>query len=152
MSETKEKKKKGINPLMIVIILLVLVIVGLASYFLFLKKAPASTAYIPTPVVEASWSAGDFLVNLVDTDTERYLKTTIYLTYDSTDKTLGTDLETDKSGIRDAIISVIRSKKSSDVSTNNGTDVLKADIIKRVNAFLGGNKIIHVYYNDLIIE
>jgi flagellar protein FliL len=151
MSETAAKKKKGLNPMMLIIIVLVLIIVGLAAYFLFLKKAPSQGPYVPQPIVTTSWSAGDFLVNLADTDQDKYLKTTIYLTYDSTDKTLSTDMDGEKYAVRDTIIGVIRSKKSTDI-TGKGIDLLRQDIIKKVNAYLGGNKIINVYYNDILIQ
>jgi flagellar FliL protein len=152
MSEnTEKKKKKGINPLLIIIIVLVLAIVGLAAYFLVFNKTSQQGPYVPKPIVQTSWSAGDFLVNLADTDQDKYLKTTIYLTYDETDKTLGTDMDAEKYAIRDSIIAVIRSKKSSELN-DKGIDLLRQDIIKKVNAYLGGNKIISVYYNDILIQ
>lgn len=150
--EKKEKKKKGLNPLIIVIVVLLLAVVGLAAYFLVLKKAPTPGPYVPVAIVETSWSAGDFLVNLADKDTDRYLKATIVLTYDETDKTLGTDMDGKKYAIRDTIISVIRSKLSTDIATPKGADILKSDIVKGVNRFLGGSKIINVYYNDVLIQ
>lgn len=148
----KKEKKKGLNPLMLVIIVLVLVIVGLAAYFLVLKKPPATGPYVPVQIVEASWSAGDFVVNLADSDTDKYLKTTIMLTYDSTDKTLATDLDAKKDQIRDNIIVVVRSKNSGDLRTSAGIDELKKDIVKKVNTVLGGAKIINVYTPDFLIE
>lgn len=150
MSEAKEKKKKGINPLVIIIVLLVLVIVGLAAYFLFLKKTPVSN--VPKPIIQASWSTDEFLVNLADKDTERYLKTNITLTYDSADSELPKKLDDQKYAVRDAIISVIRTKTMADLQTPDGMDILKTQIIKRVNAVLGGDKIINAYYYDVLIQ
>lgn len=152
MSEEKKEKKKGMNPLMLVIVFLVIAIVGLAAYFLVIKKPAATGAYVPIQIVEASWSAGDFVVNLADSDTDKYLKTTIMLTYDSTDKTLSTDLDAKKDSIRDKIIGVVRSKNSADLRTSAGIDELKKDIVKNVNTILGAAKIINVYTPDFLIE
>lgn len=150
MSETKSKK--GINPLMIVIVVLVLVIVGLAAYFLVFKKASNNGPYVPQPVVEAQWSTGEFIVNLADTDTDRYLKTTMVLTYDSNDKTLPASFDDHKDGIRDAIIRVMSERKSIDIKTNAGKDMLNTDIAKKVNGILGADKVIGVQYTDFLIQ
>lgn len=160
MSEAKEKgKKKGLNPLIIVIAVLVLVIVGLAAYFLVFKKPATQVAspYVATQVVqqkvtEASWSAGDFIVNLANTDTDRYLKTTVVLTYDSTDKTLSTTLDDQKNVIRDSIIEITRARKTTDINTSKGMDMLKQAIIKKVDSDLGGTKIINVYFSDFLVQ
>lgn len=163
MSEAKEKtKKKGLNPLIIVIAVLVLVIVGLAAYFLVIKKpaAQAASPYVATPYVatqvqriaEASWSAGDFIVNLANTDTDRYLKTTVVLTYDSRDTTLSKTMDDEKYAIRDSIIGVIRAMKSTDISTGKGLDILKTDLVKKVNGYLGSNRIINAYLSDVLIQ
>lgn len=163
MSEAKEKvKKKGLNPLIIVIAGLVLVIIGLAAYFLVIKKPATQTVspYVATQnsttqaqkVAEASWSAGDFLVNLANTDADRYMKSTIVLTYDSKDTAISKTMDDQKYAIRDAVIEVIRTKKSTDISTAKGIDILKTDIVKKVNGYLGSSKIINAYFSDVLIQ
>lgn len=150
MSEAKAEKNKK-NPLVLIIIVLVLVIIALGAYFMFMKKSEQNKPYVPQPIVEASWTTDEFLVNLADTDSERYLKATIVLTYDSADKTAADDLTKKKDAVRDSIISVLRAQKSTDISSK-GTDELKTLIIKKVDSVLGGNKIINVYYDEFLIQ
>jgi flagellar protein FliL len=154
MSEEKIKKKNSINPLMLIIVILLLIIVGLGAYFVFMKSKPVANGnvvVVQKQIVEAVWSADEFLVNLADKDAERYLKSTIKLTYDSADTKAAAELDANKDAIRDAIISVIRYKKSTDLA-GGGTDILKTEIIKKVNKLLGADKILKVYYYDFLIQ
>jgi flagellar basal body-associated protein FliL len=156
MSEEKAgKKKKGINPLLLIIVVLLLAIVGLGAYYIFVKSKPApatqTVIVVQKPIVEATWSADEFLVNLADTNVDKYLKTTIKLTYDSSDSKLSGELDSNKDAIRDAIISVLRAKKAADL-TGAGLDVLKSEIIRKVNKILGSDRILKVYYYDFLIQ
>ena len=152
MGEEKGKKKKGLNPLILVIIVLVLAVVGMAAYFLVFKQASTPGPYVPTQVVEAKWATDEFLVNLADKDIDRYLKTTIVLGYDSVDTVLVTELTNQEDVIRDAIIRVLMTKTKIELQDMVGIDKLKVEIIKKVNAVLGGNKIISVYFNQFVIQ
>jgi flagellar protein FliL len=154
VSEVKPKTKRSINPLQLIIVALLLIIVALGAYFVIMKNKPVvsrTIIVVQKPIVEASWSADDFLVNLADQNVDKYLKTTIKLTYDSADTKMAAKLDADKDEIRDAIISVIRSKKSTELN-GAGTDILKADIVKRVNKLLGGSGIMKVNYYEFLIQ
>jgi flagellar protein FliL len=151
MGEEKGKKKKGLNPLILVIIVLVLAVVGMAAYFLVFKQTSTPGPYVPAEVVEAKWATDEFLVNLADKDVDRYLKTTVVLGYDSTDTVLATELTDQEDVIRDAVIRVLMTKKKTELD-NAGIDKLKVELIKKVNAVLGGNKIISVYFNQFVIQ
>lgn len=151
MGEAKAKKKKGLNPLVLVIIVLILAIVGMAVYFLFIKQASTPGPYVPPEIVEAKWTTDEFLVNLADTDIDRYAKVSVVLGYDSTDTALAEELTTDSDEIRDAVIKVLMSKKKSELN-DVGMDKLKVDLIKKINAVVGGNKIISVYFTQFVIQ
>lgn len=162
MSEAKDnvKKKKGLNPLIIVIVVLVLVIIGLAAYFLVLKKPAANTTQVATPyqsvpvqeVKKTVWSAGDFLVNLGDTDADKYLKATINLAYDASDKKIGATLEEEKTSVQDLIIGIVMSKRSTDLKSADGMEKLKTEIVKKLNKEMGVTTIMTVYFSQYIIE
>ena len=83
---------------------------------------------------------------------DRYLKTTIVLGYDSADTVLVTELTDQEDVIRDAVIRVLMTKKKAELQDTVGIDKLKVEIVKKVNAVLGGNKIINVYFNQFVIQ
>ena len=154
MSEAKINKiknKANGNFFKIVIIVILMVIAGFAGYFVFIKYKPAKVTTIISvakTIEEASFSEDEFTVNLADGS---IMRTKIVLNYDKVNTKLGLELDSNNA-VRDAIISVIRSKKSTDLATTKDTDNLKGDIIKKVNGVLATGKIINVYYHDILIQ
>jgi len=149
-------KPKGGNSLKIVIIvLLVLVVVGGAAFggMYFAGKKGASAATTKAKVVEVNeitYSLDEFLVNLMDEDGRRYLKAKVFIGYED-NKDLTTELDTKKPIIRDAVISSLRSKKTTDFSAT-GIDTIKNELIARINPTLTKGKIFHIYFNDILVQ
>lgn len=155
VSELKEKKKmnKIVKILLIVIAQIILVvIVFCVIYFVVLKNSPAKLfkAKAKPPIVLA-FNSNSFLVNLADTNAKVYLKISVVLSYDSLNKKLATELDDNKSIVKDSIIGIIKAKKSTEINTA-GIEVLKTQILKGVNADLKEGKVINVYYDDILVQ
>ena len=155
MSKEKGEAKGGKTLLIVAIVLLVVVVVGMGSFVtvMLLGNKSSSKTSKTTAVSNKSaytYSLGDFVVNLGDTDQKRYLKVTIQVGYDSTK--MAAELKTTDPTLKDSIISVLRSKKSSDLNTKAGTDQLKKQLIDSMNPFLTTGKISYVYFTDFLIE
>lgn len=106
-------------------------------------------SYLQQVVSAKTFGLDEFLVNLADEDGKRYLKVKVFLGYDN--KKLDTELEEKKPILRDAVISVLRSKKSTDISAK-GIDNIKIEIIQRINATLEKGQLNNVYFNDLLVQ
>lgn len=171
MAEKKEKenlkeKGKGSGALfrIVLIVLLVLIVgsLGFVGYMLASKKTPVvinnttTVAAVNNTTSNASpytYALDEFLVNLSDDGGKRYLKIKLSLGYD-TKKKKNMDKEfADKTDLlRDKIISVLRSKKSTDIDTQAGIDNLKKEIIEKVNPIFESGKVNSVYINDILVQ
>lgn len=91
----------------------------------------------------------DFLVNLADTDSKRYLKTKIFIGYDNSK--MASELSSNKAVIRDAINSVLRTKKASDI-TPKGVEDLKKEILDRISPIFQNGKPNNIYFYDILVQ
>lgn len=87
-----------------------------------------------------------FVVNLADQG--HYLRTTITLEY--TDSALAKELSQREYRVRDAIISVLRTKQVSDLQPSS-TDKIREELITAINNVLQG-KITGLYFDEFIIQ
>lgn len=176
--ENKKEKKGGSKIKIILIAVIATLVVGAGGYFgytMFLKdKVQTTKAGVKTnqqvvaqqtqqqagatgqqvslvqPVVSAkTFGLDEFLVNLADEDGKRYLKVKVFLGYDN--KKLDTELEEKKPILRDAIISVLRTKKAADI-TPKGVESVKIEIIQRINSILEKGQLNNVYINDILVQ
>lgn len=160
----KKEKDKGLQ--IIIIILLVLILVfGLAfgGYFLFIKKdsdtasentinskAQNSAASEVSPY---TYSLDEFLVNLADEGGRRFFKVKLYIGYTARDeKKIAKELEDKKPILRDAINSVLRSKKSTDITSQKSVDDLKKEIINRINPYFQYGTVNNIYFYDILVQ
>ena len=124
---------------------------------------------------------GDFVLNLADVDAKRYLKANVALELsklptdpdltasqpaeggghgghgggEAADPMKAVELEMAqyKPAIRDAIITTLSSKTSSEVSTTVGKELVKEQIAQDVNAiFAGTREVIRVSFGQFIIQ
>lgn len=155
MSEVKAAKQSGNLFKVIIIILLGLILVGGAGfggyYFASKDNPKPKTVYTNKPITEAYFLAGEFLLNLADTNTRKIIKTKISVGYDSENAKLAGELEAKKDVLEDAIINVIRGKNSTDFQ-GIGDQTVKKELLTRINSVLQEGKATSVYYKDLIIQ
>lgn len=174
--ENKNEKKSGGKLKFIIIGIVAVVVLGAGGYFGYNKffaskehetkktvvpqqqvaaqqvqgQTPVqNTTYLQQVVSEKTFDLDEFLVNLADEDGKRYLKVKISLGYDG--KKLDSELEEKKPILRDAIISVLRTKKAADVSAK-GVDNIKMEIIQRININLTKGQLNNIYFNNLLVQ
>jgi flagellar FliL protein len=173
--ENNKEKKDGSKLKIIVITVAAVIVLGAGGYFgynHFLASKENTTkkvvqqqipvqqmqqgqqmaqngSYLQQVVSAKTFGLDEFLVNLADEDGKRYLKVKVFLGYDN--KKLDAELEEKKPILRDAVISVLRSKKSTDI-TSKGIESIKMEIIQRINATLEKGQLNNVYFNDLLVQ
>ncbi|NLZ48077.1 MAG: hypothetical protein GX895_04685, partial [Clostridiales bacterium] len=101
---------------------------------------------------ESFYSAGEFTVNLANTNARKYLKTTVVLAYDIKNEELTEELTKKTDAVRDCIISVLRTKKAEELQTATGPEELKNEIITRVNSILSKGRLSSIYYKEFVIQ
>lgn len=113
------------------------------------QQAAQNASYLQQVVSAKTYDLDEFLVNLADEDGKRYLKIKISLGYDN--KKLDAELEEKKPILRDAIISVLRTKKAADISAK-GIDNIKMELIQRINLNLTKGQLNNIYFNELLVQ
>ncbi len=146
----KEEKKSNKGMMIIIILLLVVLIVGGAFAFLILSKS--SNANNPQKIVEEVITLNESVVNIKDPSLKRYVKFSLAITYDSKNKKVLQDINSNTYKIQDAIIGVFKDKTASDIESGNGIEVIKNEIKTKIDEILEDNSILSVYFTNLLIH
>ena len=159
--EVKEGSKGNFLKILIAVLLAALLVGGgvAGGYLIAFKMKSANTANTPAKTDKVlnpkSFSLGeDFLVNLKSDKSSGFLKTNIYIGYDGELKEhaeLPAELEEKKAILRDAVNSVLRTKKPEDFDGTKD-EQLKKEIKDKINTLLTKGKIEGVYFNDIIVQ
>lgn len=172
MSEkNKGNKTGGASKIIIILLVLLIVLLGaFGGYILFFGGASklhqastsSNTNNTASPVTttsadENTYSLDEAIVNLSDTDSQRYLKVKVSFGYDEKNSKLKAELESEdvnkKPILSDAVNSVLRSKKASDFTGNEKSiNDMKQQILDAVNPVLKKGKISHIYFDELVVQ
>jgi len=163
--EEKEEKKEGGSKLLLIVIivllLLLLIIGGVVAYFL-LSSNNEDQNQSQQQKVEKKHKVSDmteigpiypldpFVVNLVSTNANRYLKCKIDLELDSPE--LQQEVDKKLPAIRDLIIRILSSKSVEEIQTAKGKEKLKEEIKRKINSILTTGEIRHVYFTEFVIQ
>ena len=98
-----------------------------------------------------TYDVGEFTLNLTSTTNQlRFIRTRIVL--ETTDSKVVTQLEKRAPQIRDQLISLLRSRTVEQLSSAEGMELLRFDIIKSMNTLVERGEITDVFFIDLILQ
>ncbi len=144
------KKKSNLKWIVIILALVMVIAVSTAAgLYFFMKKETAKPAVPQQPTV-ATWPMEAFIVNIADTNGERYLKVVIQL--EVNDQLVVPELEQLKPRLRDSILDLLTSKTYRDLIDVSGKQRLREDIAGRINNTLSKGKVTKVYFTDFVIQ
>ena len=152
--------KKEMNSKSTMIILIIFFVIIFSGIGLFAGSYMASGKMLPSFTEKAvsinvdTYAVDEFLINLADSDSERYLKVVIYTSYNSNNKALYEELKLERTKpiLKDAALTVLRSKTSEELSSIDGTELIKKELVEKFNSKLENGQIIEVYFPELIIQ
>ncbi|WP_373499198.1 flagellar basal body-associated protein FliL [Desulfococcus sp.] len=98
------------------------------------------------PVLDLS----TFIVNLADEDAQRFLKTSIAVEMDS--DLAVTEATSRLPQIKDYIVTLLPTKKSAEILSTEGKQVLRSQLTEGLNRFLSKGKITSLYFTDFVIQ
>jgi len=163
VNQEQEKKENGKRKFVFLLLIVLLVVAGggAAYKFLVLDKKRAAEAkekqaekiieeIKATENVGVMFDLGTFVVNLSDPDIEKYLKVSIVL--ELKDQKVQQEAQKRLPEIKDAITTLLLTKRSADIRTPEGIEFLKEEIAKRVNAILPLGGVKNVYFTEFIIQ
>ncbi len=147
-------KKRMLLTFLMIVVLALLGGGGFYAYQTFFAAAvePEPVAEPPTPAVTMGpvYALDPFLVNLADPGRPRFLKVVVQLELD--DETVRPELDTLKPRVRDALLTLLSSKSSEDLSTVADKERLRNEIIHRLNAFLSTGRVAEVYFTQFVVQ
>lgn len=154
-SGKEEGKRKKKRPLLKILLFLVpaLVIGGAAAFFFLGDEIPflgSEDGQEGEDLPRYSYSMSEFQVNLADTGTRRFLRTTFDLAYD--DRGLTREIEEREPELRSEIISILRSKYIEDLEEPGGMKDLEEELLEMLNERLESGEVKAIYYKEFIFQ
>ncbi len=98
----------------------------------------------------AIFSLDAFIVNIGDGDRDRYLKLKADL--ELTKDTVAEEIKQRLPQIRDLIISLLGSKSFDDVRSIEGKDLLREEMLRRINALLETGKARSIFCTEIVVQ
>ncbi|NLK94058.1 MAG: flagellar basal body-associated protein FliL [Clostridiales bacterium] len=150
MSENNVANEPGkkMNPLVIIILLLVVVGAGtFGGVYLFMQKNnTGEVTEEKVPILEAA------TVNLNDESGKKYVKASVYISYDKKNSDLAEEITNKTVEIKDKTIFYLKSKSSEDFTSDN-EETIKKELVSEINKLLKKGSIINVYFpGDLLVQ
>jgi flagellar protein FliL len=96
------------------------------------------------------FSLDSFIVNLDDPKLRKYLRITIDLEIID-DKSIPT-VQARLPQIRDSILTILPSKRYEEITTVEGKNALRAELIGCINEFFGRELITNIYFSEFVIQ
>lgn len=154
MDTAPTKKRIGWLRKLILILLIVLLAAGGVSLGVFYKNTGTLPfglqKLIEKPQVELTLPLDSFLVNLKEDRAMHYLKTAIVLSYmDSKDREV---IEQSMPQIRDVVIQHLRGLSKNDLTGADKLEILRLDLLDRINLIFGRDIVYSLYFSDFLIQ
>ena len=113
-------------------------------------ESKQSTAQAEDETFGSIYKMDSFIVNLLDREGKRYLKTTIKFEVENEDITKELTRRTPQ--VRDGILLLLTSKSFEDISKSEGKLQLKNEIVARINQILPGAGIRTLYFTEFVMQ
>jgi flagellar FliL protein len=91
-----------------------------------------------------------FIVNLADEGGARYLRVTMNLELKDEDA-VGL-VEERLPLVRNGVLMLVPAKKYADISTVEGKDVLREELVAKLNSFLKPDSVTNIYFTEFVIQ
>jgi len=160
------EKKKGISKLLIAIILfVVLFFMGMmgAGFYILWSRIPAPPVDMDAdkdlleeeieeeqPDIGPLYSIGTMIVNLADKGGKRYLRVNMELELSHPE--VAEEIEKRLPLIRDSILMVLSTKTYEDISTTDGKNELRNELVKSLGKFFMAGNIVNVFFTEFVVQ
>ena len=148
--EPKGKKGKSMKLIIIIAVVALVVCAGAVTGYYFFSKGESKKPVESKPVVITIWPMEAFVVNILDTGGERYLKLVVQL--ELSEPGVVPELEQLKPRLRDSILDLLTPKPYKELVDLSGKQRLREDIAGRVNNMLSKGKVTKVYFTEFVVQ
>ncbi|MCX7634852.1 MAG: flagellar basal body-associated FliL family protein [Syntrophales bacterium] len=145
------KRKPALIKFLIIGLAVLIVAGGLGggAYYYFVIQAAAKKNTAPPPIGTV-WPMEPFIINIQDTNSERYLKIVVQLEISDAQGTK--ELELLKPKLRDNILDLLAAKNYRELVDITGKQRLREEIVLRLNSFLTTTKVTRVYFTEFVVQ
>ncbi len=91
-----------------------------------------------------------FIVNITDRDRDRYLK--IKAELELSNDRVAKELDSRRPQLRDLVISLLGSQSFEEVRSIEGKDILREEILQRINAVLTTGKARRIFFTEFVVQ
>lgn len=161
-----EGSKKGISKLLIAVILgAVLFFMGMmgAGFYVLWSRIPAPTAAVTgedenlpeeieeeQPDIGPLHSIGTMIVNLADSGGKRYLRVKMELELSHPE--VAVEIEKRLPLVRDSILMVLSTKTYQDISTTEGKNALRTQLVTNLGKFFMSGNIVNIFFTEFVVQ
>lgn len=152
----KEEKSTGGNK-KILIAIIALIVLGVSSFsavFVYMKFKGDESQEPKAITQEYFQIADEITINLKNDEknnNKRYLKATVSLGYDGSNKDIAKELEKKSIEIKDKTLFYLKSKTIDEFEAANEGN-LKSGLVEEINSILTEGQIIDVYFNNILTQ
>lgn len=150
-NEPKKGKKSGFKWLIVLSVIIVLGgIGGFAGWKYYQWNLSGSKGEEKVAQEPGIWVMDPIVVNLMDDNGERYLKTTIQIEVSSQECV--EELDRLKPKVTDNVLVLLSSKRYREIAGFEGKQNLRDEIAVRLNRYLSRGQVRRVYFTEFLIQ
>jgi flagellar FliL protein len=153
-TEEQEKEVKKVSKkkllLFLVIGLVIVVLAGSVIAVFSTFKGGKGKEKERSPKETVIYSMEPIVVNLFDPTGKRYIQ--IRLALELKDKKMEEEIKINEPKIKDVIISTLSTKTPEDVLQPEAKDLIKTELLQKINSALGEEAISNIYITQYIVE
>ena len=97
-----------------------------------------------------TYKLDSFIANIADRDRDRFLKLRVELELNN--ERVEEELDQRLPHIRDIVISLLGSKSFEEVRSIEGKDLLREEMLQRINSLLGTGKVRRIFFTEFIVQ
>ena len=153
VQEGNQKPKKGGKKKLLLLLisgLLIIILAGVMVFFLTTPKGEEGKEAKRHHKETFLYTMEPVVVNLFDPTGKRYLQ--ISLAFELGDKKLEEEIKNNEPKIKDVIISVLSSKTPEEVLKAEAKEVIKNELLHKINSILGEEVVLNIYITQYIVE
>ncbi len=162
--EEPPKKKSKLKWIILIFLVLLLGGVGFAAWKLDLigkftggsdeepkvEQVTESQQAPPPPAAGTIVALKTYTTNLADPLGRRFIK--IALAVQVSDPKVASELQAQDARVSDTVLMLLSSKSYADIASPESREILKSEILSRLNLILGGPKVMQVLITDFVIQ
>ncbi len=151
---------KKVIIIIIIVAVLVLGVIG-GGFFILSQQINKIASQTGQPVVQQTiekqddtpgvmYSLRKFIVNIADPGQDKFLS--VQMDLEVKDKDAAQKIDSQLPKVRDAILTILPTKRSEELQSVKGKNILRDELIAKLNTLLNGDLVKNIYFTEFVIQ